>query len=115
MKKSKNASAELKGLGGKIGNETQIEGEYTSDPSYEYDKFEALLNDMLGDNYFDLVLNDFDLTTLPAMSIMRINSSFTVPESFDMVNVIEKFKPMLMGQIDANSTGEQEALERILG
>ena len=115
MKKSKNASAEFKGLGGKISNETQVEGEYTSDPSYEYDKFEVLLNDMLGDNYFDLVLNDFDPTTLPAMSIMRINSPFTVPESFDMVNVIEKFKPMLMGQIDTNSTGEQEALESILG
>ena len=115
MKKSKNASAEFKGLGGKVGNETQVEGEYASDPSYEYDRFEALLNDMSGDNYFDFVLNDFDPATLPSMSIMRINSSFTVPESFDMVNVIEKFKPMLMGQIDTNSTGEQEALESILG
>ena len=115
MKKSKNASVEFKGLGGKVGNETQVEGEYASDPSYEYDRFEALLNDMSGDNYFDFVLNDFDPATLPAMSIMRINSSFTVPESFDMVNAIEKFKPMLMGQIDTNSTGEQEALESILG
>lgn len=79
---------EFKGLGGKVGNETQVEGEYASDPSYEYDRFEALLNDMSGDNYFDFVLNDFDPATLPAMSIMRINSSFTVPESFDMVNVI---------------------------
>lgn len=115
MRKSKNAAMELKGIGGKIGNETQVEGEYASDPSYEYDKFESLLNDIADDYYFDFVLNDFDPTTLPSMSIMRINSFFTIPESFDMVNVIEKFKPMIMGQIDTNSTGEQEALESILG
>ena len=115
MKKSKNVSAKFKGIGGKIGNETQLEGEYEIDIGYEYDKFESLLNDMSGDNYFDFVLNDFDSATLPAMSIIRINSSFIIPEAFDMINVIEKFKPMLMGQIDTNSTGEQEALESILG
>lgn len=116
MKKSKNTSMGFKVLDGKVGKETQIEGEYASDPSYEYDNFESLLSNMKEDNYFDFVLNDcdYDFTTLPAMSIIRINNHFIVPETFDIVNLIEKFKPLLMEKIDTKSKEEHDVLKSIL-
>lgn len=49
------------------------------------------------------------------MKIFRISTGFSVPEEFDAVNLIDQFKPMLMGQIQTNSDNEQEALETFLG
>lgn len=96
--------------------ETNIDGEFEKDVSFDYDHFELDLSRLEGEDYFDCVLNnEYDLTTIPAMKLLRICSSFEIPEAFDLVNLIEQFKPMLMGQIETKSAGEQEALEGILG
>lgn len=58
---------------------------------------------------------DYDLTTIPSMKLLRICSSFEIPEAFDAVNLIDQLMPMLMGQIETKSAEEQEALECILG
>lgn len=55
------------------------------------------------------------MTSVPAMKLIRICSSFEIPEAFDAVNLIEQFRPMLMGQIETKSAVEQEALQGILG
>lgn len=67
-------------------------------------------------DYFDCVLNcEYDLTTIPAMKLLRICNSFEIPEAFDVVTLIDQFKPMLIGQIETKSIGEQEALMSVLG
>lgn len=58
---------------------------------------------------------EYDSTTISAMRFLRICSGFEIPEASDAVNSINQFMPMLMGQIEPESAGEQEALEGILG
>lgn len=58
---------------------------------------------------------EYDSTTISAMRLLRICSGFEIPEASDVVNPINQFMPMLMGQIETESAGEQEALEGILG
>lgn len=116
QKKTANISAAISGIGLSGTAETNINGEFEKDISFDYDRFELDLSELDGEDFFDCVLNpDYDLTTIPAMKIFRICSGFEIPEAFDAVNLIEQFRPMLMGQIETKSTGEQEALERILG
>lgn len=115
-KKSAGFTAGAYGLGVNGAVETSIDGEFEKDVSFDYDRFELDLSKLDGEDYFDCVLNgDYDLTTVPAMSLMRVCSSFEIPESFDAINLMDRFMPMLMGQIETKSAGEQEALEAFLG
>lgn len=114
-KKSAAISAAIKNLGVSGTAETSINSEFEKDISFDYDQFELKLNNYESEDYFDSVLNDYDLTTIPSMKLLRICSAFEIPEAFDAVNLIDRFMPMLMGQIETKSTGEYEALEGILG
>lgn len=114
-KKTAGFSAGLNGLGLNGAMETRIDGEFEKDVSFDYDHFELDISNFDGEDYFDCVLNDYDLTTIPAMKLFRICSSFEIPEAFDAVTLIEQFKPMLIGQIEPQSVGEQAAIEGFLG
>ena len=116
QKKTLALTAGVKSLGVNGATETSIDSEFENDVSFDYDQFERQLDQLQGEDYFDFVLHDeYDLTTVPSMKLIRICSGFKIPEAFDIVKLIEQFKPMLMGQITTSSTGEQEALEEILG
>lgn len=116
QKKSAGVSAALGTLGMNGAIETNIDGEFEKDVSFDYDRFELSLAALEGEDYFDFVLNDgYDLTTIPAMKLFRICSGFEIPEEFDIVNLIERFKPFIMGQIETKSSSEQEILEAIIG
>lgn len=116
QKKTTGFSAAVSGFGLNGATETSIDGEFEKDVSFDYDRFELDLSRLEGEDYFDCVLNaEYDLTTIPAMKLLRICSGFEIPEAFDAVNLIDQFMPMLMGQIETKSAGEQEALEGILG
>lgn len=112
----KSLSAGIEGLGVNVETETSITGEFEKDISFDYDRFELALEKLDGDDYFDCVLNsDYDPQTVPPMKIFRINAGFSIPEEFDVVNLINQFKPMFIGQIETESDSEQEALETFLG
>lgn len=116
QKKTAGFSADLRGFGVNGAAETNIDGEFKKDVSFDYDRFELDLASLDGEDYFDCVLNpDYDITAIPAMKLVRICSGFEIPEAFDAVNLIDRFMPMLMGQIETKSAGEQVALEGILG
>lgn len=116
QKKAVGFNAALNNIGVNGTVETNVSGDFEKDVSFDYDHFELGLSKLDGEDYFDCVLNDdYDLTTIPAMKLVRICSGFEIPEEFDAVNLIDQFMPMLMGQIEAKSAGEQEALEGILG
>lgn len=96
--------------------EMTVDRELVNDVSIDYDHFEIGLSKLDGEDYFDCVLNDdYDLTTVPAMKLIRLCSCFEIPEAFDAVNLIDRFMPILMGQFTAKSDVEQEAVENILG
>lgn len=115
-KKTAGFSAALNGFGVNGTTETNIDGEFEKDLSFDYDHFELDISNLDGEDYFDFVLHDeYDLNSLPAMKLIRICCGFEIPEAFDVVNLVEQFKPLLIGQIETQSAGEQEALQGILG
>ena len=87
-KKTTGFTAGLNGFGLNGATETSIDGEFEKDVSFDYDHFELDISRLDGEDYFDSVLNDYDLTTIPAMKLLRICSSFERPEAFDAVNLI---------------------------
>ena len=93
-------------LGVNAGIETEEKRELVKDITKDYDRFEKKLDELDGTEYFDLVLKDYDLNTVPNMSIIRVNGSFEIPEQFDMFNLAQNFMPLLKSQIQ-NKTQKQ--------
>ena len=116
QKKRAGFSAAMSGFGVNGAMETRIDGEFERDVSFDYDHFELDLANLEGEDYFDCVLNDdYDPTTIPGMKLMRICSRFEVPEDFDLINLADKFMPLLMGQVVTKAKSEQEILTAVLG
>ena len=102
-------------LGVNAGTETEEKREFVKDITKDYDRFEKKLDELDGTEYFDLVLKDYDLNTVPNMSIIRVNGSFEIPEQFDMFNLAQNFMPLLKSQIQTSSQDEKELMETFLG
>lgn len=70
--------------------------------SMKYDLLEESLSSHLGDDYFDLLTDDWDIKTLPGMSIVRCVGRIEVPDSFDALNMASKYlQPLLAaGMVD---------------
>jgi len=119
IKKTRKKSADFSAFGTGLGvsAEDTISGEFSANPDFDYNEFEEKLEKIEGEDYFDFIVNSdaYDLTTVPAMKLVRFNGTFSIPESFDLVNLIEAFKPLLMGQIETKTDNEQEALNSFLG
>lgn len=115
QKHSAGLAATIKNISLNAATETNITHEFINDISIDYDHFEIDLTAMDGSDYFDCAVSDYDMLTIPAMKIIRLCNGFTIPEAFDVVNLIDIFKPMLMGGIETSSSGERAALESILG
>ncbi len=83
---------------------------------FDCDQFEKAL---IGrDDYFDFtVSSDCDITTVPNRSIIKMDGFIEVPEDFDIVKMIDIFKPFI---IEMNQHKEMEetskmALQTFLG
>lgn len=114
-KKLTGFSAGLNGSGIKGEFETNIESEFDYDVEFDYDQFELALQNYEGEEYFDCVVNDYDLTIVPQMKLFRLCNGFYVPEAFDNVDILDKFKTLLTGSIQTDNSAENEALENIIG
>lgn len=115
-KKSAGIMADLGHVGLNATTETSVSGEYQRDVGFDYDRFEIGLENLDGEDYFDCVLNDdYDLTTIPSMKIIRICGGLIIPESFDVVTLFQQFMPLLMGQVPTKSEIEEGALQTYLG
>ena len=115
-KKSAGITADFGQIGLNVATETSVSGEYKRDVEFDYDRFETGLNNFDGEDYFDCVLNeDYDLTTIPSMKIIRILGGLIIPESFDVVTLFQQFMPLLIGQVPTTSEIEEDALQTYLG
>lgn len=114
-KKTRGGSFGTDFLGVNAGIEIEEKREVTKDVIKDYDRFEKKLEELSGSEYFDLALDDYDLNTVPRMSIIRVNGSFEIPEKFDMFSVAQKFMPLITSQIETSSDNERELMEAFLG
>ncbi len=82
----------------------------------DYDRFEKDLEKLEASEYFDFALNDeYDLKTVPKMSIIRVNGRIEIPEQFDMYTIAQAFMPMITSQIQTSSSDEKEIIEAFMG
>lgn len=116
-KRTKAASAGLKGTNISFSDEENITTDIEKDPFWDYDRFELSLSELEGDDYFDFISNEgsYDICSVPAMKIFRMSGNISVPEEFDVFNLVESFKPLLLGSIPTKNENEQEMVNTFLG
>lgn len=70
------------------------------------------------DDYFDFTVSaDYDIATVPSRSIVKMDGSLSIPEEFDLLKVIDLFKPWLMNSdemLDMEETSRM-AIQTFLG
>lgn len=76
-------------------------------------EFESLLKNR--EDYVDFVENDVNISVkdVKVASIIKVTGEIFVPESFDMVHLIDEYKPLLLETIDYNDAGEKELINKI--
>lgn len=114
-KKTRGGSFGTDLLGVNAGTEIEEKREVTKDVIKDYDRFEKKLEELSGSEFFDLALDDYDINTVPRMSIIRVNGSFEIPEQFDMFSVAQKIMPLITSQIETTSDNERELMEAFMG
>ena len=83
---------------------------------YDCNEFETMLEKREGDDFFDFTESDsYDMNTVPKGSIIRIEANISIPENFDLMQLVEQFKPFLMSYVQSDTTdlNERTALEII--
>lgn len=100
-KKTKTASAGIRQATVSYVNEEQTVIDVEKDPFWDYDRFELSLAELEGEDFFDLVMNEdqYDLMSIPPMKIIKLMGTIEIPEEFDLLNLIENYKPLLMNSI----------------
>src|SRR5699024_10463192 len=89
---------------------------FVDNPILDCNEFEDLLQKNSKDNYFDMTENyDFDIETIPKTAIIRFEGMFNIPEQFDMMDLINEFKPILTAQMDMENAEEEEMFNKIFG
>lgn len=115
-KVTKEASLGMKGLGFSAQSEVNENREFNQDRENDYDRFEKALVALSDTEYFDFVLNpEYDIKTLPQMSIIRIAGRFQIPEELDMYTIAQQFMPIITSHIEAQDGNGKEILDTYLG
>lgn len=93
--------------------ETQESGSFSRNIDLDYQKFEERLSNFEGDEYFNFVLNEdqYDYGNLPLMSLIKIRGTIEIPEAFDILNVVQQFKPFLLKSIPQTDVSTELAKE----
>lgn len=74
---------------------------------YNCDEFEKMLDGR--DDFFDFTQSDdFDLATMRRGFIIKFDGYVKVPQEFDYTQTIDKFKPMIVAEMIADSKNESE-------
>ncbi len=113
----KGLGVDFKAVKADLSADKKYTAKITESALFECNEFETLLEKREGDDYFDFsTSDDYDLETVPKSSIIKIEASICIPESFDMMQMVEQFKPLLISSMQSETTdkNEQTALEAFL-
>ena len=84
-----------------------------SDYLLECSEFEKILQQR--EDYIDFVdgKQDITITEVKMSSIIRVTGEIYVPEQFDMIHLIEEYKPQILSGIECKDDGERELLNHV--
>ncbi|MEI2406359.1 DUF6414 family protein [Niallia taxi] len=109
----KSLSAKVAVLSGGINGSNEMEGEIVDNLILDCNEFEELLENKSQDNFFDLKQEECDSETIPRTSIIRFDGNFKIPSEFDMMDLINKFKPLLTSNLNLQNAQEEEIFNKI--
>lgn len=83
---------------------------------YDCAEFEKMLYGR--DDYFDFTQSSkYDMSTVQRGCIIKLDSYLEIPEGFDIMQLIDRFKPLIMNSFDTEEMDQtgKEALKVFLG
>lgn len=110
---SKSLDANISVFSGGIGGTNEMEGELIDNLVLDCNEFEELLKKKGGDHYFDLMATDYDIETITKSSIISFEGSLSIPNEFDMMELINQFKPLLISSMNLANAQEEELFKKI--
>lgn len=110
---SKSLDAKISVFSGGVGGSNEMEGELIDNMILDCNEFEELLEQKGGDYYFDLMAAEYEIDTITKSSIISFEGSLSIPNEFDMMELINQFKPMLMNSMDLANAEEEEIFKKI--
>lgn len=76
--------------------EKQAEDKRSRTAAEQYNLFENALSNTTEDDYFDFLSSDYDMSTVPPLSIIRCTGYIEIPEAFDILHMVSEFAgPMI--------------------
>ena len=103
---NKEAGVDFPLISAGIGGSATYELEAKESILHNISEFEKLLKDR--EDYFDFTVgDDFALETIPRGQIVKFNSSVYIPEAFDVIQMIEQFKPTIMNRATVDMENDE--------
>lgn len=111
----KGIAADLKFISGDAKASKEYTAKVMESMLYDCAEFEKKL--VGRDDFFDFTQSsNFDINTIGRGNIIKFDSFASIPESFDIMQLIDQFKPMLMASMDTEEIDQsgKEALKSFL-
>lgn len=68
---------------------------------YDCDEFEKMLAER--EDFFDFTqTSGLDISTVPRGAIVKVDAFLEIPESFDIMQILDRFKPLIMDSIETD-------------
>lgn len=112
--KGKGLGVDFKAVKADVSADKKYIAKVTESALFNCNEFEKLLVKREGDDYFDFTESEgYDINTVPKGSIIKIEANISIPENFDLMQLVEQFKPFLLSYIQNDTTdlNERAALE----
>ncbi|HCD58759.1 MULTISPECIES: hypothetical protein [Exiguobacterium] len=110
---TKSVNGKIPIVSGGMTGTNEMEGEPINSLVLDCNEFEELLQEKDGEYFFDLVEKDYDIETITKSSIISFGGSLSIPNEFDMMELITQFKPIIMNSLNLESTQEEEVIKKI--
>jgi len=111
----KSINANLKVLSGGKGGSSELKGVLEDNLILDCNEFESLLKNKGKDSFFDFIEseNSYNMETIPRSSIIRFDGKFKIPEEFDVMDLINEYKPLLISGMDLDTAEEEEIFKEV--
>lgn len=115
MKQDKSVNGNVPISSEHLSDSNEFEGEIIKNLLIDCNNFEYNLKKRNNDVYFDFLEGEVshDFEAIPRTSIVRFEGEINIPQEFDMMDLINQFKPMLSSSMDLQNPQQEELFKAI--